>query len=373
MKPWQPEKAEEVYLRVIRNPIVKGFLSPGDGWTVQFGGLYPGSGFALGPKYVRKGLLKEHVDLSFSAAGSIARYYAISAAASMPHLLQDRAFVDVSVQRMDAPNVAYYGPGNDSPEAAQTRFRFERVTTDSRFGIRPFRRTLLLGAYLGHSLNNTGPGRSGFTSVETAFKPSQTPGLDRQTSYLTGGPFIQVDTRDYPGDPRRGTNLLAAYTWHNALTYSEFSFRRLRLGAEHYFPFFNEKRNIVVRGAAVFSYVDPGRSVPFYMQHTVGGPDDVRGLPRFRYYGNNTLVGNAEYRWEVAPALSMALFADAGRVSDKPGHLAVGGLHGAGGIGFRFKSRNAVVMRVDVGFSTQGVQFWWTFSDAFQRFFPNPF
>ena len=48
-------------------------------------------------------------------------------------------------------------------------------------------------------------------------------------------------------------------------------------------------------------------------------------------------------------------------------------LLGAGGIGLRFKSRNALVMRIDVGFSPQGVHFWWTFSDAFRRFFPDPF
>jgi outer membrane protein assembly factor BamA len=84
-------------------------------------------------------------------------------------------------------------------------------------------------------------------------------------------------------------------------------------------------------------------------------------------------VFNAEYRWEVATGLGMALFADAGRVSDKPGQLALSDLHGSGGFGIRFKSRNAVVMRVDVGFSPQGVQFWWTFSDAFKRFFPDPF
>jgi hemolysin activation/secretion protein len=105
----------------------------------------------------------------------------------------------------------------------------------------------------------------------------------------------------------------------------------------------------------------------------VGGPDDVRGLPRFRYYGPTTLIGNVEYRWEVAPALAVAVFADAGRVGSKPGDVALSGMHGAAGMGLRFKSRNALAMRMDVGFSSQGVQFWWTFSDAFRRFFPSPF
>ena len=70
VKEWQPDKAEQVYQRALRNPVVKGFLSPENGWTVQFGGLYPGSGFALGPKYVKRGLAHEQLDLTFSTAGS---------------------------------------------------------------------------------------------------------------------------------------------------------------------------------------------------------------------------------------------------------------------------------------------------------------
>ncbi|NWF86018.1 MAG: BamA/TamA family outer membrane protein [Bryobacteraceae bacterium] len=373
VKEWQPGQAEQVYLRTLKNPVVKGFLTPENGWTVQFGGLYPGSGLALGPKYVKRGMAREQLDVFFSAAGSISKYYGITAGAALPHLAKDRIRLEVVAHRMDAPAVAYFGPGNDSSKDSQTRFRYENFTVDSRLGLRPFRRVLTVGSVLGYSLNNTGPGSGGYPSTETVFTPAQTPGLDRQTPYFMYGPFVQVDTRDFAGDPHRGTNVLSSYTWHNARDYSEYSFRRLRVGAEQYIPFFNDKRTIVLRAAGLFSYTDPGKVVPFYQQQTIGGPDDVRGLARFRYYGGSSLVGNVEYRWEVATGLGMALFADAGRVSDKPGQLALGDLHGAGGIGLRFKSRNAVAMRIDVGFSPQGVQFWWTFSDAFKRFFPEPF
>jgi outer membrane protein assembly factor BamA len=373
VKEWQPDKVEQIYMRVIRNPVVKGFLTPENGWTVQFGGLYAGSGFAIGPQFVRRELAAEQLDVKFSAAGSFKQYYGITAGMSLPHLAKDYAYADFVVKRMDAPRVDYYGPGNASSKDSRTRFRYENFTLDSRLGIKPFRRVLVLGALLGGSLNNTGPGDGEYPSTETVFTPAETPGVDRQTAYFSYGPFVQLDTRDYRGDPHRGTNVLASYTWHNARDYSEFSYRRLRLGAEQYIPFFNEKRVVVLRAAGLFSYTDPGKAVPFYEQQTIGGPDDVRGLARFRYYGPTTLVFNTEYRWEVATGLGMALFADAGRVSDKPGHLGLADLHGSGGFGLRFKSRNAVVMRIDIGFSPQGVQFWWTFSDAFKRFFPDPF
>lgn len=103
VKPWEPDKVEQIYDRVIKNPVVKGFLTPESGWTVQFGGLYPGSGFALGPKFVRRGLAREHVDLAFSAAGSISKYYGFTAGASLPHIAQDRIYLDFVAKRMDAP------------------------------------------------------------------------------------------------------------------------------------------------------------------------------------------------------------------------------------------------------------------------------
>ena len=326
VKEWQPDKAEQVYQRALRNPVVKGFLSPENGWTVQFGGSYPGSGFALGPKYVKRGLAHEQLDLTFSAAGSFSKYYGIMAGASLPHLANDHLYADVVIKRMDAPGVDYYGPGNASSKDSRTRFRYENFAADSRIGIKPFRRILTLGSVLGYSLNNTGPGNGDYPSTETCFTPPN-PRPDRQTAYFIYGPFVRFDTRDFAGIPT-AARMRWPPTRGTARAISRSIVSPLAARREQYIPFFNEKRTIVIRGAGLFSYTHPGKAVPFYEQQTVGGPDDVRGLARFRYYGATTLVGNIEYRWDVATGLGMALFADAGRVSDKPGHLALGDLHG---------------------------------------------
>ena len=113
--------------------------------------------------------------------------------------------------------------------------------------------------------------------------------------------------------------------------------------------------------------------MPFYQQVTLGGADDLRGWPRFRFYDNNSLTGNLEYRWEISPGFDMALFGDAGKVMAKPGHLGLSDLHGSAGFGFRFKSRTALAMRIDVGFSSDGVRFWWTFNGLQRAFLRNPF
>jgi hemolysin activation/secretion protein len=106
---------------------------------------------------------------------------------------------------------------------------------------------------------------------------------------------------------------------------------------------------------------------------TLGGSDDLRGYRNFRFHDNNALLMNAEYRWEVAPALDMAIFADAGRVFSRPEAFALSDLKAAGGFGFRFKTRDAVVLRFDTGFSSEGFQIWFKFNGPFPGLFHNIF
>ncbi len=83
------------------------------------------------------------------------------------------------------------------------------------------------------------------------------------------------------------------------------------------------------------------------------------------------LVLNAEYRRELGMPVDLVLFTDWGKVFPKPGALAFSELHGSAGVGFRFKTRSSVVMRMDFGFSPEGVRFWWAFSDIFRGFLHN--
>ena len=56
--------------------------------------------------------------------------------------------------------------------------------------------------------------------------------------------------------------------------------------------------------------------MPFYLQPTLGGPDTLRGYRVSRFYGNNSAMANAEYRWEASPILDVVAFADGGKVFD---------------------------------------------------------
>jgi hypothetical protein len=61
----------------------------------------------------------------------------------------------------------------------------------------------------------------------------------------------------------------------------------------------------------------------------------------------------------------MALFADAGKVFHRPGELNLAHLQSAEGFGFRFRSRASVIMRLDFGFSREGFQGWFRFTNVY--------
>jgi hemolysin activation/secretion protein len=117
----------------------------------------------------------------------------------------------------------------------------------------------------------------------------------------------------------------------------------------------------------VTTFTGSGQTVPFYMQPMLGGSDDLRGYRPFRFRGDNLLLFNAEYRWEVFSGLDMALFGDAGKVYMDKSHFSLKNLESNVGFGFRFNARNSVFLRIDVGFSHEGYQVSVKFNDLFRK------
>ena len=132
-------------------------------------------------------------------------------------------------------------------------------------------------------------------------------------------------------------------------------------------PLFNKRRVIALRAKSITTFTADGATVPFYMQPMLGGSDDLRGYRPFRFRGDNLLLMNAEYRWEVFSGLDMAVFGDAGKVYMKKAELNLKQLESSIGFGLRFNARNQTFMRIDVGFSHEGYQVSVKFNDLFRK------
>ncbi len=366
LRPEEPDRAEQAFNNYIgENPLQRIFGGI-TGLRLRFGGLPSGSGFGLGPEYYRPDLAKGQVLFRAAAIGSAKRWYLVDTELQFPYLARRFLSVGMLGRRIDENSVGYYGPGPDSSKGNRSNFRREESSFDFSLGFRPARRYLSFGFTGGYQWINVGPGmETPFISTEKLFPPSVAPGIDEQATYLRAGPFVEFDSRDKPKDPHQGTHFLGKLNIYSDRKYNKYSFRQVEGSVEQYLPFLNQKRVIALRAKSVLSYPDSGQLVPFYMQPTLGGTSDLRGFRRFRFYDNDMFLINAEYRWEVFTLMDMALFADAGKVFHRDGDFDLRHLESDLGFGLRFKTRRAVVFRIDTAFSHEGFGLWMTFDPVF--------
>jgi outer membrane protein assembly factor BamA len=366
LTPARAGKAEQFFNKHIgENPLQKVFGGI-PGLHLRFGGLPTGSGFGLGMEYHRPDLAKGSMSFRTFALGSNKLWYALGAELQFPRLANDHIHIGFNGGYVNGDSFDYYGPGPDSKKSGRTNYLREEAAFGFSFSVKPARRYLKLGADVGYSLMNVGPGRASlFASADQAYSPAVTPGIDGQPNYFRAGPFLEIDSRDSPKDPHSGTHLLAKLDIFEDQDYDLFSFKQAEGTIEQYIPFLNKKRVIALRARTVLSYSDQGNVVPFYLQPSLGGASDLRGYRRYRFFDNNMFLMNCEYRWEVFTLLDMALFADAGNVFRRDGDFSLKKLESDAGFGIRFKSRNAVVFRVDTAFSQEGFGLWFNFDHIF--------
>jgi outer membrane protein assembly factor BamA len=105
-----------------------------------------------------------------------------------------------------------------------------------------------------------------------------------------------------------------------------------------------------------------GGIVPFYLQPQLGGFDELRGFAGRRFYDNNLLAATAEYQWQIFTGVSLAVFADTGKVFPRWNEWSAGNLEHSYGLGVRFGSSGLAAGRFDIAFSREGAQFWVVFA-----------
>ena len=105
----------------------------------------------------------------------------------------------------------------------------------------------------------------------------------------TGG-FVQYDWRDRPAGPRRGGNYFAQFSDYRDRTLGIGDFRRLDLEAQQYIPLLNQRRVLAFRAKSALGFREGGQAIPFYMQPSLGGSEDLRGFRPFRFRDDNLLV-----------------------------------------------------------------------------------
>ena len=335
------------------------------GFRVKLGGLATNGGFAAGPEYLRTDLGDGVVAFRASAQASLRKFQKYDVELGIPRIAGRWLSWNVYAVHHNYPQLQYYGAGQDSEKTGRSNFRLEDTAVDTTLGFHPLRRVMVAGQ-LGYLQNNIGAGTSKrFVSTDEQFTDATTPGISQQADFVRYGAFVQYDYRDSPGGARSGGLYYAQWGRYVDQTRGAFSHHRVDIEAQQFIPLINARRVIALRGRTSLTSADSGNRVPFYLQPVVGGSDSVRGYRPYRFYGDQSLLMTAEYRYEIFSGLDMAVFADAGKVTDRRRDVDFRNLESSVGFGFRFNVRNNVFLRVDTAFSHEGFQVWFKFNNVF--------
>ncbi|MGH9675308.1 MAG: BamA/TamA family outer membrane protein [Bryobacteraceae bacterium] len=347
--------------------IIERFSAGVGGFRAKLGGMVTGGGFGIGPEYLREDLARGEMVFRAAAQRSLRGYSKYDLEVGAPSVARNRLKLQFLAVHHNYPSINYYGPGPDSEKTGKSNYRLEETAADGLVAVKPLPH-FWIGGSGGHLWLNVGPGTDErFISAERQFSPSQAPGIDQQTNFLRYGGFAQLDYRDNSFGARSGGNYTVRFDRYTDRNLSRHDFDRVEAELQQFIPFFNKRRVIALRGKTSLTYLDPGQTVPFYLQAVLGGSDDLRGFRTFRFHDTNSLLLNAEYRWETFSGLDMAIFADAGKVFPRRSQLNFTNLESAVGVGMRFNARNSVFLRIDVGFSHEGFQVWFKFGNIFAQ------
>jgi outer membrane protein assembly factor BamA len=357
----------EAKFDVIQKTLIDPLISP-NGLTPKFGGLPTGGGFSLGPQYTRRDLLGEHLTANAFLVGSTKLWYAGQVSFNTHDLLADHLELRLDAGYQNAASVFYFGEGPNSTKAGKTNFRREFTTTHLGGKVHLYDKKLTAGYTLGGLITHVGPGRlSDPPTIETLYNPGNTPGLGQQTNFMTGTSLLEFNFT-HPGYiTPKGLLFEAADTqfWDKGGLNS--NFHLLQTQVSYSIPFFNGMRALSLRARNYTTFHADNQTVPFYLQPTLGGPDDLRGYQRYRFYDNGSSLVSAEYGISISGVVEMAVFGDGGDVYHRAGLIGFRDFRGDGGVGMRLKSKDRTVVRFDVGFSPEGVQLWFVFDPYFNK------
>ena len=368
MAPVGPSHGEQQFDR-FEEKIIDPLINP-NGLAPQLGGLPTGGGFSLGPRYIRRDWLQEHLISNTYLVGSTKKWYKGQSTLDFVGLMDNHLELTAAGAYQNAASMPYYGEGPDSSKDNRSDFRSEFTSANFGGKFHLLNQKVSAGYAVGGLLVNVGPGDLGdWPSTDKIFNEANTPGLDKQSNFITGTASVMADLTTPSFSNPKGLILEAQDTQFWDQRGNNSSFHLLQTQATYYIPFVNGMRTLAFRAGNETTFHGDGQQVPFYLQPTLGGPNDLRGYERYRYYDNGASVLSGEYRWSVAGSVEMALFGDGGNVYSRPGLIGLRDLRGDGGFGVRFKNKQQEIMRFDVGFSPEGVKVWFVFNNAFGRLY----
>jgi len=358
--PAEKNSAEKVFDRLEEWGLLTGAPK---GFYPWGGSVYSGGGFALGAGF-RRGY-SDTGSVNLLGGYSIRDYKLAEVNVRLPELADRRVAIDLTGEWTDAPQVRYFGFGGDSDRGSRTSYGVEFLSAGFTASVKPAHWLQIGGgADYFDVTQSAGGGRD--PSIDEVFNAGTAPGLDTAPTYVRSRVFAIADWRKRPGYTGSGGLYRIEGMDYSEQSNGNLSFRQVEGEVIQLFPILRANWVIAVRGLVTTTIAQDGDVVPFYLAPSLGGAYTLRGYPDFRFRGNHRMLASAEYRWTPARFMDMAIFYDAGKVTERRSELSFDDLKRSYGVGARFHGPSGTVMRVEVARSREhSMRLCWNFAAAF--------
>jgi hypothetical protein len=284
---------------------------------------------------------------------------------SLPKPSADQLILYTSLRYRHDTEDAFFGLGPDSRLEDETSYLYQDASYELVAGWQ-FNRRLVATARIGYLQAFTTDGENDeVPPIGGLFDDRSAPGLAAQPDFFKMSGLFLFDGRDRPFNPHRGGMVALAFTRFDDRGGDAYRFDRVAMDLRGYVSLGSPQRVLAARFLASHDSPVGDARVPFYLQEPLSNSHDLRGYPTFRFRGEKQLTMQVEYRWEAAPAIELALFADGGRVFRTDEDWSLDDLRGAVGFGLRFKTHDDVLARLDLARGEEGMRVYLRFGPAF--------
>jgi hypothetical protein len=343
---YEPSVVEKVLFR-----LEEGRLNPPP-VTVSFDTVYSGGGLTGNVLFRR-----HYADRSswyVRTAYSVKQYKLVEVGTKVPDLGRGRRLtLSTNAGWRDATEVGFWGLGMETTEDGRANYRFREGYAEGRadYLATPWLPISAGVTFEGYELL-AGEGRE--PSIDEVYTPATAPGLGDSPNFIHSDIRAAIDTRP-PGEyTRKGGEYSVGFHNYRDVDGGTYSFSRFEVGTLQHIPIVRETWVLSMR-ARLRSTVGDDSQVPYFLMPTLGGGSSLRAYSSWRFRDRHAADANVEWRWiPNRAALDMAVFFDAGQVTDDLNLLRPNRFATAVGIGVRLHARQFMVMRVDVAHGTAG-------------------
>ena len=343
----------------------------------------PGGLFGPGIGYKSKRVFGEPWSFRTEAVITPRKYWNLEANTRFQN---DWLHAEFYTRGREMTRLPFYGIGPDAAEENQTTYAFLDRTAGVLSSIRLARFDVLaVGGRVEGLWPEIGPGKdSAYPPIDQRFNESTAPGLTSQPAFAIYTGFVNLN---YPGGNalgRYGVDVQAAVRKYDDRDGGAYDFRRVDIESQQRVPGFHGTHKLTLHQWFSTTTVSDGKSVPFYLQQTLGGAGAVRpvgedilgsdattatlrGFADLRFRGPHLLLLQAEYRFKVKGPFDATLFVESGTVAHARSSLRLADMKTSFGASVSLMTIDSTALRVDVGAGREGTRLFFSVGPIFQQ------